>query len=106
MKTSIVGYPRIGELRQLKFAVEKYFKGQIAREELQQTAADLRSAHWDMQRQHGIDLITSNDFSFYDGVLDTACLLNIIPQGIVSCSWMSWIRTLRWLGDTKGSGAT
>lgn len=80
MKTSIVGYPRIGELRQLKFAAEKYFKGQIAREELQQTAADLRSAHWDMQRQHGIDLITSNDFSFYDGVLDTACLLNIIPQ--------------------------
>ncbi|MFC5403252.1 5-methyltetrahydropteroyltriglutamate--homocysteine S-methyltransferase [Cohnella soli] len=80
MKTSIIGYPRVGSLRELKFASEKYFKGEINADELHRTAAELRAAHWQIQQQNNIDFIPSNDFSFYDGLLDTACLLNIVPQ--------------------------
>lgn len=80
MKTSIIGYPRVGALRELKFASENYFKGQLPINELIRTGASLRSAHWRIQRENGISFIPSNDFSFYDGVLDTACLFGIVPE--------------------------
>lgn len=80
MKTSIIGYPRIGSLRELKFASEKYFRGEISASELQETAKNLRSANLDIQRENGLDFIPSNDFSFYDGILDTAVLLNAVPE--------------------------
>lgn len=79
MKTAVVGYPRIGTLRELKFALEKYFKKEISADELTDTAKELRKVHWLTQKNSGIDYITSNDFSYYDIVLDTAYLLNIIP---------------------------
>lgn len=80
MKTSIIGYPRIGSLRELKFASEKYFRGEVSVSELQNTAKELRFANLDLQRKSGLDFIPSNDFSFYDNVLDTAFLLNAIPE--------------------------
>ena len=80
MKTSVIGFPRIGTLRQLKFAEEKYFRKEITADELEATAKELRKTHWNMQKEAGIDYITSNDFSYYDIVLDTAVLFNIIPQ--------------------------
>lgn len=80
MKTTIIGYPRVGTLRELKFATEKYFDGILSKEELQDTAALLRKTHWQTQFENGIDIIPSNDFSFYDNILDTAVLLNAIPQ--------------------------
>ena len=80
MKTSVIGYPRIGVLRELKFASEKYFKKEITMEELQDTAAQLRKTHWENQKKYGIDFIPSNDFSFYDNLLDTAVLLDIVPK--------------------------
>ena len=80
MKTAVVGYPRIGTLRELKFALEKYFKNEISAEELTDTAKELKKLHWLTQKEAGIDYITSNDFSYYDIVLDTAHLLNIIPE--------------------------
>lgn len=80
MKTSITGYPRIGSLRELKFASEKYFRGEISAEELQKTAKKLRLENLKVQREMGLDFIPSNDFSFYDGMLDTAVLLNAIPD--------------------------
>lgn len=79
MKTSVVGFPRIGALRELKFASEHYFKGEISQGELLETAESLRKAHWATQRAAGVDFIPSNDFSFYDGLLDTANLFNIVP---------------------------
>lgn len=79
MKLSVVGYPRIGTLRELKFASEAYFKHAIVQTELKQTANRLRKTHWKTQLEHGIEFIPSNDFSFYDTTLDTAVLLNIIP---------------------------
>lgn len=80
MKTSIIGYPRVGSLRELKFASEKYFKNAISVEELQSVAAELRHKNLILQKNSGLDLIPSNDFSFYDTTLDTAFLLNVIPK--------------------------
>ena len=79
MKTSVIGYPRIGKDRELKFASEKYFKGEISEKELNETAAAIRAGNLKAQKDAGIDFISSNDFSFYDNVLDTAVLFNIIP---------------------------
>lgn len=80
MKTSIIGYPRIGSLRELKFASEKYFRGEISSSELQEIAKQLRLANLNTQRESGLDFIPSGDFSFYDGILDTAVLLNVVPE--------------------------
>ncbi len=80
MKTSIIGFPRVGTLRELKFASEKYFRNEISSEELETVAKQLRKEHWSKQKESGLDFITSNDFSFYDNVLDTAVLMNIIPK--------------------------
>ncbi|SEP64882.1 methionine synthase (B12-independent) [Lachnospiraceae bacterium NE2001] len=79
MKTSVVGYPRIGKTRELKFASEKFFKGEISEVELKNVAKEIRKANLLKQKDAGIDFISSNDFSFYDNVLDTAFLLNVIP---------------------------
>lgn len=80
MKTAVIGFPRVGTLRELKFASERYFRKEITREELLQTARELRKRHWEVQKQAGIDHISSNDFSFYDITLDTAVLLGIVPE--------------------------
>lgn len=80
MKSSVIGFPRVGNLRELKFASEKYFHHEISKEELLDTARELRKQHWSWQVNAGIDFISSNDFSFYDGVLDTAVLLNVVPK--------------------------
>lgn len=80
MKTSVTGFPRIGRLRELKFATEKYFRGEITAQTLEASAENIRSARWDLQKSNGIDYIPSNDFSFYDGMLDTAVLLNAVPD--------------------------
>ena len=80
MKTAVIGFPRIGTLRELKFASEKYFRKEIGAEELLQTAGTLKKTHWKTQKAAGLDYISSNDFSFYDMVLDTAALLNIVPK--------------------------
>ena len=84
MQTSIIGYPRIGALRELKFASEKYFRGEITAAELEKTAKEIRSYNLELQKKSGLDFIPSNDFSFYDGVLDTAFLLNAVPERYTS----------------------
>ena len=78
-KTSIIGFPRIGKNRELKFASEKFFKGELSEEELQSTAAQLRAYGWKKQQEAGITFIPSNDFSFYDNMLDTSFLLGAVP---------------------------
>ena len=79
-KTSVIGFPRIGKNRELKFATEKFFKGEISQDELEKTAQALRAYGWKNQQEAGIDFIPSNDFSFYDNMLDTAFLLGALPQ--------------------------
>lgn len=77
--THTLGYPRVGARRELKKATEAYWQGKLARAELEAVARDLRRTHWVAQRDVGIDLIPSNDFSFYDHVLDTSCLVGAVP---------------------------
>ena len=84
MNTSIIGYPRIGDLRELKFASEKYFRNEITASELETTAKEIRLYNLNLQKKNGLDFIPSNDFSFYDGILDTAFLLNAIPERYTS----------------------
>jgi 5-methyltetrahydropteroyltriglutamate--homocysteine methyltransferase len=84
MNTSIIGYPRIGNLRELKFASEKYFRSEITADELEKTAKSIRLYNLDIQKKSGLDFIPSNDFSFYDGMLDTAFLLNAVPERYTS----------------------
>ncbi len=80
MQTSVIGFPRIGTLRELKFASEKYFRKEIDTAELLEAAKNLRKTHWNTQKKAGIDYISSNDFSYYDMLLDTAVLFGIVPK--------------------------
>ena len=80
MNTSVIGYPRIGKDRELKFASEKYFKGELDEAALKAAAKEIRKGDLLKQKEAGITYISSNDFSFYDNVLDTAFLFGIVPQ--------------------------
>lgn len=80
MTTSIIGYPRIGANRELKFATEQFFKKTITEAALQALAAQQRQGNWQAQAAAGITFIPSNDFSFYDTTLDAAFALNIVPK--------------------------
>jgi 5-methyltetrahydropteroyltriglutamate--homocysteine methyltransferase len=74
-----LGYPRVGAKRELKKANEGFWTGKVSQAELLKTASDLRATHWNEQKAAGIDLIPSNDFSFYDHVLDTSVLVGAVP---------------------------
>lgn len=106
MKTTIVGYPRIGSLRELKFAEEKYFRKEITAAELEKAAEKLRLENLDVQRQSGLDLIPSNDFSYYDGMLDTAVLSVQFLQDIPPLDFLHSIHILQWQEDIRAARAT
>lgn len=74
-----LGFPRMGAKRELKFAVEGFWKGDITEAELVQTGTDIRRTNWLMQRDAGIDHVPVNDFAFYDQMLDMTSLLGAVP---------------------------
>ncbi|MBB2954864.1 5-methyltetrahydropteroyltriglutamate--homocysteine methyltransferase [Bifidobacterium commune] len=78
--TSVSGFPRIGRDRELKKVIEAYWKGKSSLDQVRATAKQLRAEHWKLQADSGVDLVASNDFSYYDQVLDTAIMLNAIPN--------------------------
>ncbi len=78
--STIHGFPRIGPRRELKAAVESYWAGGIAAEELERTARQLRRDTWSFLREAGLELVPSNHFSLYDQVLDTVALVGAIPE--------------------------
>ena len=80
MQTSVIGFPRVGALRELKFTTEKFFKGLVSEQELEALAKDIRKKQWLKMQEKEVDFIPSNDFSFYDNFLDAAVLFNIIPE--------------------------
>ncbi|GMH12203.1 hypothetical protein Nepgr_014044 [Nepenthes gracilis] len=83
MASHIVGYPRMGPKRELKFALESFWDGKSSAEELQEVAAYLRASIWKQMADTGINYIPSNTFSFYDQVLDTTAMLGAIPPRYV-----------------------
>lgn len=80
LKTNVLGYPRIGASRELKKANEAYWAGRINAQDLLDAGLKIREQNWRTQLDAGIDLIPSNDFSFYDQVLDTTLSVGAIPD--------------------------
>jgi len=80
MKTTILGFPRIGNQRELKKACEKYWAGKIEKEALIKTGSEIKKKNWKLQQENEIDVISSNDFSYYDQVLDTCLTFGCIPK--------------------------
>lgn len=74
-----LGFPRIGPNRELKFATEKYWQHELDQAALEHTAQALRAANWRVQRDLGLAVIPSNDFSLYDHVLDMTALVGAVP---------------------------
>ncbi|NPA50529.1 MAG: 5-methyltetrahydropteroyltriglutamate--homocysteine S-methyltransferase [Epsilonproteobacteria bacterium] len=80
METFVTGYGRIGEKRELKFALEKYWKKEITLDELEKVSKELRERHFKYQLENGIDAISCNDFSWYDQTLDMIVTLGLEPK--------------------------
>ncbi len=80
VKTASLGFPRIGANRELKKAVESFWKNSSNEVDLKKSAQEIRHNNWQLQQKSGIDFIPSNDFSFYDQVLDNIALFGAIPQ--------------------------
>src|ERR671919_1741715 len=78
--SNISGFPRIGRNRELKFATEGYWRGETSSDELAATAKAIRLENWKLMQDAGIDLIPSNDFSYYDQVLDAIALVGAVPE--------------------------
>jgi len=80
MLTQNLGYPRIGSQRELKKACENYWAGKTGLKNVQAVGRAIRHENWKIQKEAGIDLIPSNDFSFYDQVLDHSFMFGAIPK--------------------------
>src|SRR5213595_15271 len=78
--SNISGFPRIGPNRELKFATEGFWRGDVPEAELLETAKGIRIDNWRFMQEAGVDLIPSNDFSYYDQVLDTIALVGAVPE--------------------------
>lgn len=76
--SNILGFPRVGQNRELKKALESYWSGKCSQQELESVAKDLRAKHWELQKH--LDYVCVNDFSLYDNVLDVAYAINAKPQ--------------------------
>jgi 5-methyltetrahydropteroyltriglutamate--homocysteine methyltransferase len=78
--SNVSGFPRIGRNRELKFATEGFWRGETSADDLAATAKAIRVENWKLMQAGGIDLIPSNDFSYYDQVLDTIALVGAVPE--------------------------
>ncbi|MGW8385597.1 5-methyltetrahydropteroyltriglutamate--homocysteine S-methyltransferase [Streptomyces albidoflavus] len=78
-RSTVYGYPRQGQHRELKKAVEGYWKGRVGADALKETAAELRRSNWAQLAEAGIDEVPTGDFSYYDHVLDTSVMVGAVP---------------------------
>ncbi|KAK3112456.1 methionine-synthesizing 5- methyltetrahydropteroyltriglutamate--homocysteine methyltransferase, partial [Teratosphaeriaceae sp. CCFEE 6253] len=80
VQSSVLGFPRMGKLRDLKKATEAYWASKLSKDELLAEGKRLRLEHWKIQQSAGLDIIPSNDFAYYDQVLDHIQMFNAIPE--------------------------
>lgn len=80
MNAHVLGFPRMGQNRELKWALETYWRGETTAEDLARTAETIKRKHWDLQARAGLDLVPVGDFSLYDHMLDTVAMLGAVPQ--------------------------
>ncbi|MFG2639862.1 5-methyltetrahydropteroyltriglutamate--homocysteine S-methyltransferase [Streptomyces sp. NPDC048370] len=78
-RATVYGYPRQGQHRELKKAIEGYWKGRVTADALRTTAAELRRTHWSRLAEAGVHEVPTGDFSLYDHVLDTTVMVGAIP---------------------------
>ena len=79
-RTHISGFPRIGEQRELKFALESFWRGEADDGYVTHTGRQLRQTHWALQRAAGLDMVAAGDFAFYDQMLNQAVLFGALPK--------------------------
>ena len=75
-----LGFPRIGADRELKKALEAYWKGDLSEAELRRVGRELRAAHWQLQADAGIELLPAGDFAWYDQVLTHSLMFGVVPE--------------------------
>ncbi|MDC8853638.1 5-methyltetrahydropteroyltriglutamate--homocysteine S-methyltransferase [Shewanella algae] len=80
MQLNSLGFPRIGRRRELKFALEKYWRGESSVAELESVARELRRTHWQWQADAGVAQLPVGDFAYYDQVLTLSATLGVIPE--------------------------
>jgi 5-methyltetrahydropteroyltriglutamate--homocysteine methyltransferase len=80
VSSSVLGFPRIGPKREIKFAVESYWANKSSAEDLQKVAAEIRKQSWTNVKSKGVDYVPSGEFSLYDHVLDHSAAFNVIPS--------------------------
>jgi 5-methyltetrahydropteroyltriglutamate--homocysteine methyltransferase len=85
MQTHILGFPSVGKRRELKQALESFWNGGLCAESLLQAGTELKKRHWRIQKDAGLDSVTTGDFSLYDRMLDTTCMLGAIPPRFEPC---------------------
>ncbi|HUH42623.1 MAG TPA: 5-methyltetrahydropteroyltriglutamate--homocysteine S-methyltransferase [Sulfurimonas sp.] len=79
-KNYVIGFPRIGEQRELKRVLEAFWAKKCSFEDVLVVASELKKRHWEYQKSAGVEFISSNDFSLYDNMLDTSIMLGAIPK--------------------------
>lgn len=85
MQTHILGFPSIGKRRELKQALESFWKGTLSADSLLETSKDLKKRHWQIQKDAGLTYVSTGDFSLYDRMLDITCMLGAIPHRFSPC---------------------
>ena len=97
VQSAVLGFPRIGPNRELKKATEGYWNGKITVDELFKVGKDLRTQNWKLQKEAGVDIIPSNDFSFYDQVLDLFCCSMSFQTVTLSTIYLQSTLCLLWV---------
>lgn len=85
MQTHILGFPSIGKRRELKLALESFWKGTLSAEALLETSTELKKRHWKVQKEAGLDYVVTGDFSLYDRMLDISCMVGTLPPRFMPC---------------------
>ena len=80
MYKHVLGFPRIGEKRELKKALENYWNGKINNESLMDVCKNIKKTNWEIQKKAGLSFVATGDFSLYDQILDTSIMLGVIPE--------------------------
>ena len=101
VQSAVLGFPRMGRLRDLKKANEAYWGGKLSRDDLLAEGKRLRLEHWKIQKDAGVDIIPSNDFAYYDHVLDHIQMFNAVPERYSTQSLSPLTSTLPWAVVTR-----
>ena len=101
MNAHVLGFPRMGINRELKWALEKYWRGDTTKTDLVSTAEDIKHRHWEIQASAGMDLLPVGDFSLYDHVLDTISMLGAVPKRFQWDGQEIGLRTYFHMADRK-----